>query len=300
MQNMLHFHQLYRDIAARQVEYSFAQAEDEFTTMIPVSADCWPKLESLSAQLAYPGQWLWSVRRFSASVNPDAYLFRVDWARAEPVALTLYCRFPVEPSAAGFGKAMVHAKPFEWSGPDVEAISKALDTAGPRGIAFRVSARGTLRSALYYRCDLHGGRALNERLPPLLDACGYGAELSSSIEGHLKPLYQPGPAGVIGIDNGTGGVAGALKFDPANVPLPASSRCLANMGVARSRIAELERFARGLRAQSATYLGVQFNRTGLSGWRLYFACEPARVRGPDQAIIATQQYLRPAHRAPHY
>jgi hypothetical protein len=56
----------------------------------------------------------------------------------------------------------------------------------------------------------------------------------------------------------------------------------------------------GLRARSASYLGLQFNQKGLSGWRLYLACEPPNFPRPAQAIIATQQHLRPVRPLPHY
>lgn len=300
MLGMLRFHQLFRSVSAQNIEYSFGEAEDVVTTMIPLRPDFWSDIEGLSRELPFAGQWAWSVRRFSTAVDPDAFLFRVDWARAEPVALTLYCRFRSEPGPDAFAAAMAHASPFRWTGPAVDGLSAAVQTAGPRGIAFRVSKHGTLRSALYFRSDLHAGSGWTERLVALVAACGYPEELSETAEDHLKTLYQPGPVGVIGIDNGDEGVAGALKFDPANVPLPAAYACLARVGVSEARIAAFKRFSLGLRAEAATYLGVQFNPKGLSGWRLYFACEPPKFRLPARAVIATQQYLRPVRSLPHY
>jgi hypothetical protein len=297
---MLQFHRLFRSVSAQSVEYSFAAADDVVTTMIPLTADLLPAVSRFAAELRFAGQWAWSVERFARAVDPNAYLFRVDWYQARPKALTLYCRFHTEPQGDEFSRAMMHADPFSWDGPSSDRVGAALDTPGPRGIAFRVSEKGTLRCALYYRSDAHAGRALSERLPELLDACSYPAELAGVIESCLRPLYQPGPIGVVGIDNGTNGTAGALKFDPANVPLTAGFLCLAQIGVAERRLAELKRVAIGLRARSATYLGIQFSGEGVSGWRFYLGCEPGKVQVPGGAALVTQQTLRPARRLPHY
>jgi hypothetical protein len=300
MPGILHFHQLFRSVSARQIEYSFSDLKDVVTTMIPLTSDLLPSVESLAQTIPFAGEWAWSVKRFWTAINPDAFLFRLDWCRAEPVAMTLYCRFPVEPGEAEFDEALVHAKPFRWNGPAIGPVAAALGTAGPRGIAFRVSKHGTLRSALYFRSDLHAGIGWTQRLFALVDACGYPAELSATVESHLAQLYQPGPVGIVGIDDGGDGTAGTLKFDPGNVPLDAAYSYLSRIGVPASRIAEFSGFSTGLRAKAATYVGVQFRQQGLSGWRLYFACEPSHVRLPAQVIIAAQRNLRPVRRLPHY
>jgi hypothetical protein len=300
MSPALVFHTLFRRVLAREVEYSLSEADDSFTTMVPIKSDLLARVIELAEVIPFAGEWAWSVERFSSAINPDAFLFRLDWRQNEPTAVTLYCRFPSEPNTADFQKAVGYARPFRWNGPDPSAVAASLGVPGPRGIAFRATNQGNLRTALYFRSEQHAGASWTGRLAALLAACQYPEELGCTIEGHLKDLYRPGPAGVIGVDDGVGGVPGALKFDPSNVPLGATFGFLLRIGVSATRIAALRSTAIGLRAESATYVGVQYRPQGFSGWRLYFACEPSYARIPGQLAIASQRNLRAVRRLPHY
>src|SRR5581483_6819445 len=235
-----------------------------------------------------------------SAIGPDAFLFRLDWRHNEPTAVTLYCRFPSEPDPAQFQEAIGYARPFRWNGPDPACVAASLGVAGPRGIAFRATDKGHLRTAVYFRSEQHAGASWTVRLTELLAACQYRQELASTIEGHLKELYRPGPIGVVGVDDGEGGVPRALKFDPSNVPTNVALALLARVGVSASRIEALRRIAIGLRAESVTYAGVQYGQEGFSGWRLYFACEPAYARAPGQVAGGSQRNLRPVRRLPHH
>jgi hypothetical protein len=300
MSAMLVFHQLFREASVRQIEYSFAEAEDVVTTMIPLTFELLPRVAEMARAIPFAGEWAWAVERFWNGVNPDAFLLRIDWSGGEPRAVTLYCRFSAEPDANAFKAALTHAEPFRWSGPDPSAIGASLGAVGPRGIAFRASGTGSLRTALYFRSDDHAGRKWIDRLAGLVEACGYPDGLLATIESHLNDLYQPGPVGVIGLDDGLDGIAGRLKFDPANVPLDAAFAYLARIGVSRARIAEFRTISTGFRAEAVTYLSVQFRQSGPSGWRLYFACEPSHARLPGQPDLIAQRHLRPVRRLPHY
>ena len=300
MSPALVFHHLFQDVLARQVEYSYSDMEDSFTTMVPLKTDLLHRAIELAKAIPFAGDWAWSVERFSSAIRPDEFLFRLDWLHNEPTAVTLYCRFPSEPDTAEFQNAIGYARPFRWNGPDPSSVSASLGVEGPRGIAFRATDKGNLRTAVYFRSEQHAGASWTDRLPALLAACQYPHELASTIEGHLKELYRPGPVGVIGVDDGEGGVPSALKFDPSNVPLNATFALLARVGVSATRIDALRSIAIGLRAESVTYAGVQYDRDGFSGWRVYFACEPTYARTPGQVAVGSQRNLRPVLRLPHY
>jgi hypothetical protein len=300
MSPALFFQQLFRHVLARHVEYSYGEKEDGFTSMIPLSAELLPRAIELAASLSFAGDWAWAIDRFADAVKPDEFLFRLDWQHDEPVAITLYCRFPSEPDTAGFQRAVRSARPFTWNGPDPSLVASTLGVAGPRGMAFRASNKGNLRTAVYFRSDQHAGASWTDRLTGLLAACRFPEELAPTIERDLKELYRPGPVGVIGVDDGPSATPGALKFDPANVPIGVILAFLARMGVPASRLDAMRKMAIGLRAESVTYAGVQYGREGFSGFRVYFACEPGYVPAPGRVAIRPQRNLRPVRRLPHY
>jgi hypothetical protein len=250
--------------------------------------------------IPFGGQWAWSVDRFARAIQTDQLLFRLDWLGNEPTAATLYCRFPAEPRTEEFQKTIAVARGFSWNGPDVTAISAALGVKGVRGVAFRASDNGHLRTAIYFRVEQHVGSSWCDRLMQLLQACHYPQDLAITIETDLKELYRPGPLGVIGVDDGNDGVPSAVKFDPSNVPLESVLRLLARIGAPKSRISTLTRLALGLRAESVTYAGVQYGSHGRSGFRLYFACEYSSIRRPGGPVVLSQNTLRPIRRVPHY
>ncbi|MDQ1919264.1 hypothetical protein [Massilia pseudoviolaceinigra] len=294
------FQQLFRGALSRQVEYSYSDDEHRFSSMIPLTGSQLNDLDVLAGEIPYAGDWAWSVRRFAQAVRPDAFLLRLDWHGNAASAVTLYCRFPGEPDEAAFRSALAHARPFEWNGPGPDDVARALGVNGPRGIAFRSSDKGMNNTALYFKSGEHAGRALGERMPALLAACGYPAGLQSLLEKDLHALYRPGPVGVIGVDDGQEGQARALKFDPANVALDIAFDFLARARVPAERIDTLRRTARDLRADAASYLSAQYGPDGLRGWRIYFACEPCCTSVPARPVIDTQRNLRELRRLPHY
>jgi hypothetical protein len=296
----LAFNQLFGDLLRRQVEYSYGAEEDTYTSMIALDRSQLDRLARWAEVLRFAADWAWSVTRFATAIVADALLFRVDWRMSVPSAVTLYCRFPTEPDSRGFANAMREARPFSWNGPEPGEVARALGLVGPRGIALRATAKGSTRTAVYFKSEAHSGEAWAERLAALLAACQYPAQLQSVIERDLKALYLPGPAGVIGLDDGGGGIPATLKFDPANVPLEAALGFLGDKQVASARIAALRAIALGLRAESASYVGVQYNRQSFAGWRLYFACEPGCCAPGAQADVRFQRNLRPVRRLPHY
>ncbi len=295
----LYFQQLFRTVLSRQVEYSYSQDEESFTTMIPLQQDRLAQVWEFSHVLPFAGEWAWSVRRFASAIHPDTFLFRIDWRQDEPIAVTLYCRFPSEPDDLEFKRAIIHAHPFHWHGPNPSAIASSLGLSGPRGIAFRATQTCSLRTALYFRSEEHSGSAWSRRLMDLLASCRYPQDLAPLIEGQIRHLYRPGPIGVIGLDDGEDGVPSSLKFDPADVPLFKTFIWLTQIGVPADRIAALRRVAIGLRTEYVTYAGAQYSPDGMSGWRVYLACEPGYSRIPGQMSFGSQRTLRPVRRLMH-
>lgn len=300
MLTSLEFQRLFSFILSQQVEYSYGAEENAFTTMVPLKPSSLGHALELAQSATFAGDMAWSVERFARMVHPDELLLRLDWHGDEATAITLYCRFPVEPEASDFQGALDVARAFQWRGPNTDAVATALGVRGPRGIAFRASKSGSTRTAVYFRCEVHAGTSWTDRLKNLLRACHYPEALASEIEGDMKALYLPGPVGVIGLDEGTDSTPGAIKFDPCNVPLKAVLAFLARIGLSRKRLEELTRIAIGFRAESVTYASVHYGKDGFSGFRLYFGCEPAAARLPSRIGIPLQRTLMPARRLPHY
>jgi hypothetical protein len=266
--------------------------------MIPLGSGFLPRVQALAQAASFAGEWAWAVGRFANAIRPDAFLFRADWRQQALTALTLYCRFPVEPHDEAFEAAIGYARPFRWQGPAPSTVATGLDVTGPRGIAFRATAEGDLRTALYFRNDSHTDLAWHDRLATLLMACQYPANLAPTITTQLKALYRPGPTGVIGIDDGEAGVASALKFDPANVLVPVALSFLAQQGVPAARLTTLRNVAHGLRVDTVSYVGVRYTPAGFAGWRVYFSCEPAAIL--PQPAVELRRHLRAVRRLPHH
>lgn len=300
------FTALFRASLARQVEYSFSDEPDRMTTMIPLAGDeVAAQLVRLAASLPFAGDWSWAVPCLIRAVRPDAFLLRMDWQGQAARAVTLYARFPTEPDDAAFHSAMAAARPFQWHGPPPSALAAALGVPGPRGIALRVGADGSRQAALYFKSEHHVGPSWGARLADLLPACGWDRALAPRIEADLRPLYRPGPLGVVGVDGGEEDArnirtARIVKFDPANVPLGDALGFLARVGVSPARLAAVRAAALGLRADSASYVGAQYGPGGFAGWRVYLACEPPFVRRPGLPAMDAQRHLRPLRRGPHY
>jgi len=252
MSPALRFQQVFRDVLAQQVEYSYDGTPDRVTTMIPLKMHRLREAIAVAGEIPFAGDWAWAMPRFAAAVEPDELLFRLDWERGEVAGVTLYGRFRSEPDAGAFRQAVAAARPFGWTGPDTAAVAAALGVAGPRGVAFRATRGGGRRTAAYFRSDEAAGPSWASRLPALLAACTFPEDLAPAIERDLRGLYHPGAVGVIGVDEGHDGAAGSVKFDPAGVPLGAALTFLEQAGVPAAQLDLLRRVSVGLRADAAT------------------------------------------------
>ena len=57
------FQQLFGGVLSRQVEYSYSDADDSFTTMVPLRRDLVPRVVELSEAIPFAGEWAWSIER---------------------------------------------------------------------------------------------------------------------------------------------------------------------------------------------------------------------------------------------
>ena len=294
------FARIFREELSSQMEYSIDEAEGRHGTMVPGKEGFPTRVQRLAAVLPFAAEWAWGFRRFAEHVRPDAYLLRVDWSGGEALAVTSYCRFPFEPRDDAFSDAIARARPMRWSGPSPRAVGEVLGVAGPRGVAFRVDRAGAVRTALYYRVEADRSRLDPETCRELVRACGLDVDLADLILDDVRSLFPPGPVGVIGIDDGQDGVAGALKLDPANVPLRAASAFLADKGAPSKATGRVLRLAEILRARWLSYLGAKYGPGGFAGWRAYFSHEPARLAPAGSFRIASGRRATPTLRLPHY
>lgn len=294
------FTRIFREELCFNLEYSLDEDETRHGTMVPGKDGFMERIQRFAAVLPVVSEWAWAVRRFAEHVRPDAYLLRTDWAGSEALAVTVYCRFPHEPRDVSFFDAVARAWPMGWSGPSPQAVGETLGVAGPRGIAFRVDRSGANRTAVYYKLSEDRTWLDPETCHDLVRACGLAEELAELILADVKSLYPPGPVGVIGMDDGPGGVVGALKLDPSNVLLRTALGFLSGKGVPAVATSRVARLAEALRARWLSYLGAKYGPEGFAGWRAYFSYEPFRLAPAGSFRISSERHAVPTLRLPHY
>jgi hypothetical protein len=269
--------------------------------MVPGSAALLEELADWVRRYPFSERWYVAAQRLTAQISPDAMLFRIDWNGESPVALTWYSRFPRPPDEATFQGSMEHAAPWRWVGPDPCQIAKALGLPGPRGVALRVDEAGNGHTAVYFRVQCGFG-AGNPLLPaPLLGACGLPGAIGEEVAADLTLLGATGDVEVVGVDQGEGiETVGALKVDPAGVPLSGALRLLAAKGARPDAQSRLTRLATSLRARSLSYMGLKYASAGFAGWRAYFSTEPARLTCAGSVRIASRIPAGNRPRLPDY
>lgn len=292
--------QLFRASAFAQVEYSYDALMDREGTMVGGGPSLLAPILKFAAALPFSGEWAWSISRFAQYVSPDTYLFRTDWSRGEVENVTLYCRFPKEPSDDEFAAALVEAWPFTWSGARPSAISSLLNVAGPRGVGLRVSASGSRRVALYFTVKEPMTSFPTGQVGKLVASCELPVAVAALIEADLRGVYLQGPVGTIGLDDASETGPGALKFNPANLPIERAFAFLAAKRAGSQVLERLTRISRSLRALLVSYLGLRYDVNGFSGWRAYFSVEPRNVLAPISPLVVTERSAIPTLRLPHY
>lgn len=294
------FSQIFRAESYSAVEYSFDTVPDRRGLMVGGKQGFLVSVGQFAAGLPFAADWMWAVQHFTAVVHPDAYLLRADCRAEEVIAITLYCRFPMEPDDHVFLRYMDAARPFAWTGPSPASIAATLGLPGPRGICFRVDENGHRQTALYYRVEADNASLPPDVLPQLVRVCRLPEGLAETISADIHALYPPGPVGVIGVDGGEDGRAEALKFDPANVPVSKAITFLGTKHVSAARIADLSSVARSLRAQWVSYLGAKYGAEGFAGWRVYFSVRPNLLAVPLVPRIVVERSAFPTYQLPHY
>jgi hypothetical protein len=286
--------------AASTVEYSVDGELDRMGVMVGGGPELLDVALRVSREQTFAGDWSLAVRRICRIVGPDALLFRCDWTAARVTTLTLYVRFPREPDDDGFQAVAREALAGGWTGPAVQPVARVLGVHGPRGIAMRVGENGGVRLASYFQSalpayELPGGVATD-----LVRACGFPDGAGEGLRGDLAGAFGPGTVGVVGLNPGTGGVASALKLNPANVPVERAFALLRARGAPDTAIARIASLAGALRARLLSYLGMSFGADGFAGWRAYLTVSLAAMPRPVRPRLTFEPAAIPSLRCPHY
>jgi hypothetical protein len=294
------FASAFRGTAYQASEYSFDARPECHGIMVAGGPGFYPTIGAFAETLPYAAEWAWRLRRFVAAVQPDSYLFRVDWSGAAAIKITAYCRFPQEPDDEAFQRATDQLGSTRWTGPSPGRIAAAIDVAGPRGIGFEVSTDGNPDLSVYFRVPAVVSALSAGATERLIAAAGLPAELAESIDADVRDLYRSVSVGVIGIDNGPDGTSGALKFNPPNVSLEAAMEFLDSKGADPGRLDQITDVARSLRARWISYLGVRYQSTGFAGWRVYLSVAPQRFAGVLRPHLAVEPEAIPTLMLPHF
>jgi hypothetical protein len=283
--------------AWKGVEYSMDVDPRRHAVTVAGDAGLVDSVRGFAGSLLFAGAWAWAMDRYVEQVRPDAFLFRVDWQGEQPLAATLYCRFPVEPDSSAFATAMRAAHPIVWRGPDPHAVASALGVPGPRGIGLRVIATGSCSAAVYFRVpDIRPAQA-SRVLTALVDALRLPVHLAEDVEEDLRGLSSASGGVVgVGVDEETGT---SLKLNPPNVPMGRAFAFLRDKGAGAERIDAIRNLALSLRADSLSYLGIRYGAHGFTGWRAYLSLETYRIAVPLQPRITLERGALPTLRLPH-
>jgi hypothetical protein len=288
----------FRREACHGVEYSFDALGNGHAVMISLDRGGFDRLEALLNGVPFAAEWLWGLQRYVAVVAPDAFLARADVRDQLVGALTLYCRFPNPPNDQEFCTFLKTVWPLEWNGPSPSRIAAAVGLQGPRGVGFRVDAGGNRYCAVYFRLPEHHRLGGHAWLRALAHACDLPSHVTDQIESDLRPLYPGGPHGIIGLDSASAG--GALKLNPANVPVVRALAFLEAKGAQLGRLRELQSWAHWLRASWLSYLGVKYRPNGFAGSRCYLTCALDNLPVPLGPRISFECPAQPTLRLPHY
>ncbi|MCA9499518.1 MAG: hypothetical protein KC588_10030 [Nitrospira sp.] len=267
------------------------------TITVAGNAEIMDAVRGFAGSLPFAADWMWAVDRFVDHVQPNAFLFRVDWQGEHPLAATLYCRFRIEPASRAFEEAIRTAYPIRWTGPDPAPVAAVLRVAGPRGVGLRVVATGACTAAVYFRVpEIHPSQAA-PMVTALVGALGLPCHVPLLIEEDIRGLSSAS-GGVVGFGpDGEGEVT--LKLNPPNVPIARALAFLAAKGASATRLDAIRNLAVSLHATSFSYLGMRYGANGFAGWRVYLSLEPFRLSVPMAPRLTLERRALPTLRLPH-
>ncbi len=284
--------------AHASIEYSFDANLDRHGVTVRGGDGFAGVVGEFARSTPFAAQWAWAIQRFDRRVQPDSFLFRVDWCADAVLALSLYCRFRHEPSDEAYADAMQAARPHVWQGPAPGVLAAVLGVPGPRGVGFRVHRSGALRVSAYFRVDSPVTILGPDALDRLMDASSFPAEVADRILADLEQIHPVGLAGIVGVDAGSPERGHALKFNSPDVPLANALAFLSSRGAEPAALARLGIVSRALRSPSVSYLGTRYDAAGFTGWRAYFSAEPAQhATAEAPRVVATNVTAQPMRRS---
>lgn len=283
--------------AWRGVEYSVDDDPHQHAVTVAGDATMMDAVRDFTAGLSFAADWGWAIERFIEYVRPNAFLFRVDWQADQPLAATLYCRFPTEPDGRAFADAVRTAHPIRWKGPDPAPVAAALGVFGPRGVGLRVLGTGECSAAVYFRVPEIRPSDAGSVVMGLADALSLPEHVSELVEEDLRGL-STASGGVVGFGRDREGEV-SLKLNPPNVPVGRAFAFLARKRAPEAAIDAIGSLAVSLRATNFSYLGVRYGTDGFKGWRVYLSLEPSRFIVPMAPRLTLERVALPTLRLPH-
>jgi hypothetical protein len=296
----LAFFSAFRTELADSVEYSFGSQSQAYGTMVAGKSGFFETVKRFTESLPYAAQWSWAVDHFVKALNPDTFLFKVDWQLSTPSSITLYARFPEEIPTEDLVSLLNACRPLAWHGCSPGEVASLLDLPGPRGIGLRVGSSSQCSAAFYYRPAMSFRTFCSHKLASLLELCGLTSDHRRCVEDQVGPLCGGVEMGVLGIDTATASGPNPLKFDPPNVPLSALFDRLHQRDEGRSWLLALLPVIYHLRATHASYVGLKYSEKGLAGAKLYLAVKPGAYAVPAAPRIILPMFFHPSMRLPHY
>lgn len=267
------FTRFFRRSLFKQLEYSASDIHGKLGIMVGGEGEAFvSSVYKFSNILPYAKEWQEAARCVNELVKPTRYLFRVDCIGESVKALSLYCRLP-DKDIRTTKQAFAAIRPFCWDGPSLTQLSNTVDKNSPEGIGFRISAKGEIGSAIYFRLNVPLAQFRLRMLPNLTRNCGFPDSVAEQIALDMHFLYS-NMVGVIGIDSGKEGCAKNLKLDPTQVSIEMANSFLKRKEVNASRIDSLASITRALRLRRYSYVGIKYGRKGFSGWKLYWSISP--------------------------
>jgi hypothetical protein len=241
------------------------------------------------------GGWVDHVLRFCADTEPFGFFCKVDWHRNEAERLTVYCRYRNGSVEQGRLEESSRVHGFAWPTAALKSVRAAFGTE-PFLVGLRVDRDGRRQLSVYYVVKPSFDGLVSELVPALTGACGLPSGVPERAAADLRQLHEPDTFDRLGVELGVQcSEDGHLR---ATVYLREIGHETALRFVdAGRRLVEL---TEALPTKHFLYVGVRYDRTGRSGWKLYTLLRPVRpidelpLAGPPDAGLLNSGFRGPA------